>query len=255
MNNVKKNIIGGVFWTTFQTVVNKGFGFIIQMILARILFPQDYGLVGMAMVVISFIEVLNDLGMNAALVQRKKEKLTSLHFDTAFWTGIFWALFLYLLIFFAVTPIASNFFKEEKLTTIIPVISLSILISPVNAVHRAQLTRAMNFKRLALINNTCNIVSGIVSVGLALVGFGVWALVFYTVLRAFIGLPLYFKATRWFPTWNWDKYAFKDIFGFGIYTTFTSLFNKISGQIDFLLVGKFIGAAALRSIYFFFHND
>lgn len=252
MSSLKKSILGGMFWTTFETVINRGLGFVIQLILARMLFPADFGLVGMAVVFISFIEVFNDLGMNAALIQKKDEHLTPLHYDTAFWTGIVWSIFLYFLIFFLLTPLAASFYHEQKLMLIMPVLSISILISPINLVHRAQLIKAMNFKKLAFVNNLSNIASGIIALILVFTGFGVWSLVFYSITKVVVALPFYFKATKWTPKLRWDKKVFKEIFGFGAYTTFTSLTAKITGNIDYLLVGKFIGASALGFYTFAF---
>lgn len=252
MNNFKKEIIGGVFWTTAETIVTKGFGLIVQLILARLLFPNDYGLVGMAVVFISFLEIFSDLGMNAALIQKKEEHLTPIHFHTAFWTGIVWALFLFLLMVFIGTPLIINFYNEPNLGPIIPVMSLSILFSPINLIHRAQLIKAMDFKKLAIINNISSIAAGIIAIILALFDFGVWALVFYSVARVIISIPFFFKATRWLPKLKWEKNAFNEIFGFGIYTTGTSFFNKLTGNIDYLLVGKLVGKTALGFYSFAF---
>ena len=252
MNSYKKSILGGVFWTTLEAVINRGFSFIIQLILARILFPEDYGLVGMAVVFISFLEVFNDLGMSAALIQRKEDKLTPEHFDTAFWTGIGWGGVLYLLMGVIGAPLVASFYEESQLKAIIPVMSLSLLLNPINLVHQAQLTRAMDFKKLAFVNNGGNITAGIIALLFAFLGFGVWTLVFYSVARAVITLPLYFRATRWFPSLVWKKDIFKDIFGFGAFTTGTAFFNKLTGSIDFLLVGKLVGATALGYYTFAF---
>lgn len=250
--SLKKNILGGVFWTTIEAVINRGFSFIIQLILARILFPEDYGLVGMAVVFISFLEVFNDLGMSAALIQRKEEKLSPHHFNTAFWTGIGWGAILYFLMGIIGAPFVAEFYNESQLKQIIPMLSITLLLNPINLVHQAQLTRAMNFKKLALVNNIGNISAGIIALILALMGFGVWTLVFYTVTRAVITLPLYFKATGWFPARVWKREMFNDIFGFGVYATGTAFFNRLTGNIDFLLVGKLVGATALGNYTFAF---
>lgn len=252
MSEIKNKITTGVLWSTIETFINRGFGLIIQFVLARLLFPEDYGLVGMAAVFISFLEVFNDLGMNAALVQRKEEKLTPLHFDTVFWTGAVWSLFLFLLMGIFGGSFAAQFYGEEQLKIILPVMSLSILLSPINLIHRAQLTKAMNFKKLALVNNISNISSGIIAVVLAFLDFGVWALVFYTISRAIIAIPLFFNATKWKPTFRWGKQEFKDVFGFGVYTTGTAFLNKLTGNIDYLLVGKLVGSAALGFYTFAF---
>ncbi len=252
MGSLKKNVVGGVFWTTLESVINRGFGLIIELILARLLFPEDYGLVGMAVVFISFLEVFTDLGMNAALIQKKEEKLTSAHYDTAFWTGVVWALILFFGMVFIGTPLISNFYGESSLLAIIPVMSLSILFSPVNLVHRAQLIKKMDFKRLAFVNNASNIIAGLVAVAMAFAGFGVWALVFYAVVKVVVAIPFFFKATGWLPKLRWQRKAFDDIFGFGAYTTGTSFTNMLTGNIDYLLVGKLVGSVALGFYTFAF---
>lgn len=245
-----KQIFSGVIWTSMEAVINRLFSFLIKLFLARILFPEDFGLVGMATVFTSFIQVFNDLGMGAALVQRKETKLTQQHYNTAFWTGIVWSVIVYLVISFLVAPLAAWFYKQELLRTIIPVLSLGVLAGPINLVHRAQLIRSLNFKKTAFINNSSGIFSGILSLILAFAGFGVWALVFNSVSAFIIAMPLYFRATGWKPKVEWSKQCFKDIFGFGIYTTGTQLFNKLISQIDYLIIGKLLGASAL-GIYSF----
>ncbi len=250
--NIKKSIAGGVFWTTLEASINHGFRLIIELLLARLLVPETFGIVGMAVVFISFLEVLNDLGMNAALIQKKEEKLTSEHFDTAFWTGLAWGLFLFLMMAVIGAPLVAQFYHEEQLRTIIPVMSLTLLLNPINLVHQAQLVKAMNFRKLALINNISNIAAGLIALLLAFLNFGVWALVFYSVSRVIVALPLFFRATHWLPRRRWKKELFREIFNFGAYTTGTSLFNKLRGSIDFLLVGKLVGATALGLYTFAF---
>jgi teichuronic acid exporter len=248
--SIGKQIYSGVVWTTIQTVVNRTFGFVIKLVLARILFPEDYGIIGMAAVFTGFVQVFSDFGMGAALIQRKDENLTEAHYHTAFWTGLVWSVVIYLIVSLAVAPFAAWFYKEDILKKIIPVLSIGILASPFSLVHSSQLTKALDFKRLALISNASSVFSGFLSLVLALLGFGVWALVFNSVTIFIITLPLYFRATGWLPKFIWQKDCFKDIFGFGIYTTGTQLLSKFASQIDYLLVGKFLGAASL-GIYSF----
>ncbi|MFC3415228.1 lipopolysaccharide biosynthesis protein [Algoriphagus hitonicola] len=242
---LKIRILKGVFWNSFQVFINKSFSFIIKLLLARLLFPEEFGLVGMAVVFISFIEVFNDLGIGSALVQRKNEDIRESHFHTAFWTGVFWSFFVFIVLVFAVAPLASHFYNEPILEKIIPLLSLGVLSSPINLVHNAQLTKAMNFKKLAFINNFSSIFSGILSLVLALLGAGVWSLVFNSVATFLIAMPMYFRATNWFPKFIWEKEAFNDIFGFGIYTTGTNLFNNLIDKFDYLLIGKFFSASVL----------
>ncbi len=248
----KRLILGGVVWKGIETVINKGFAMIIKLVLARILFPADFGVIGMAAVFISFVQVFQDMGLSAALIQRKDAKLRESHFHTSFWAGLMWGLLIYLIVAFVVAPIAASFYDEPILRSIIPVLSLGIILSPINLVHKAQLVRGMEFKRLAFISNVSSISAGVLSLILALLGFGVWSLVFNSVTSTLIALPLFFLATRYVPKWEWDPVAFKDIFGFGVYTTGTSVFNNLTSKIDYLIIGKVVSASALGAYSFAF---
>ena len=250
--SLNKSILNGVLWSSIQTIVQQAFSFIVKLVLARILLPEDFGLVGMAVVFTSFVKVFNDIGIGAALIQRKEEDLRNEHFHTSFWTGVVWSIFLYLMIAFLVSPLAASFYEEPILKKLIPVLSIGVLASPINLVHKAQLTKALDFKKIAIIANSCNIFSGILALILAFSGFGVWSLVFNSVASILIAIPFYFKSTGWRPKWIWEKSAFKEIFGFGMYTTGTSVFNNLISKIDYLLIGKFVSAAALGNYTFAF---
>jgi O-antigen/teichoic acid export membrane protein len=252
MSTNRKLAITGIFWNAIQLVVNQSFTFIIRLVLAKLLFPEQFGVVGMAMIFTGFVQVLNDLGTAAALVQRKDQDLKEAHYHTAFWTGVIWSVVLFLIMSLLLAPFAASFYKEPTLASIIPVLSIGILLSPVNLVHKALLTKAMNFRRMAFIDNTSNIISGCISLVLAYMGAGVWALVFNTVAIVFISIPLYFWASRWYPRFIWDKDAFNDIFGFGAYTTGTNVINYFINNVDYLLIGKLLSATALGSYTFAF---
>lgn len=248
----KGKVVSGVAWSVLQLAINKFFAFAIKLVLAKLLFPEQFGLVGMAAVFISFIQVFNELGIGAALVQRKDEYLEEAHFHTAFWTGVVWSVGIFLLVSLVAAPLAAEFYKEPLLKSLIPVLSIGVLSSPVNLVHRAQLTKQMNFKKLAFISNTSTIFSGCLALVLAFMGAGVWSLVFNSVTSFIIAMPLYFRATKWTPKLIWEKQAFNDIFGFGVYTTGTSFLNNLLSNLDYLLIGKLVSASALGVYTFAF---
>ncbi|MBL4677582.1 MAG: lipopolysaccharide biosynthesis protein [Mucilaginibacter sp.] len=246
----KKLVKAGVLWTALQLIVNQSFSFIVKLVLLRILMPAEFGLVGMAAVFAGLVQVINDLGVGAALVQRKEIDLNEDHYQTAFWTGVMWSVMLYLIISLLVAPLAANFYHQPVLRMLVPVLSIGILCNPVNLVHKAQLTRAMNFKAIAFIDNSSNIIAGCISILLAFLGAGVWALVFNAVAIFIFAMPLYYRATKWRPGFKWNKQAFHDVFGFGAYTTGANIFTYLYNNIDYLLIGKLLGAPIL-GIYTF----
>ncbi|MFD0794949.1 lipopolysaccharide biosynthesis protein [Mucilaginibacter litoreus] len=246
----KKTVAKGILWNAIQLIINTAFTLGIRLVLAKLLLPKEFGIVGMAVVFTGFVQILNDLGISAALVQKKEELLTDAHYYTAFWTGVSFSIVLYSIVCFALGPLVAMFYHEPVLTKLIPVISLGILASPVNLIHKTQLTKRMDFKRIAIIDNTSNIIAGCLSLGLAFLGAGVWALVFNSVANIVIAMPLYFATTRWKPKFIWDNKAFKEIFGFGIYATFTNIIGYLMNNVDYLLIGRLLGPGAL-GIYTF----
>ena len=242
---LNKAAIVGVFWNFVQLFINRGFEFFLKLILAKILIPEDFGIVGMALVFITFIQVFNELGFSAALIQRADEDLTESHYHTVFWANLIWALFIYLFIYFILTPLVVGFYNQPILNKIIPVIGIGILLNPINIIHHAQLVRSLNFKRIALINNSSTIISGIISIILALRGYGVWSLVLPSVFSYFVSIPLYFYTTKWIPKFIFCKKSFKDIFGFGIQVTGSNMLTTFVNQFDYLVVGKLLSAYTL----------
>jgi teichuronic acid exporter len=243
----KTNILlkKGLLWSTIEVVVKRVFDFFVKLVLARLLFPEEFGIVGMATVFTSFIQVLSEMGVGSALIQRKKENIKDIHFQTVFWTSLVWSILMYLILVFLVTPFAAKFFDEPVLLQIVPILSLPVLVSSINIINKAHLMRALDFKKLAFVNNISSVISGFGAIILAFNGFGIWALVFNVVFSFVVAMPLLFIATRWRPKFEWDKTAFNQIFGFGVFTFGTTLVLNISANIDYLIIGKLVSAAAL----------
>ena len=245
MKKTNKLLKRGLLWSTIEVVVKRVFDFFVKLVLARLLFPEEFGIVGMATVFTSFIQVLSEMGVGSALIQRKKEDIKDIHFQTVFWTSLVWSIFMYILVILVVNPFVSEFYKEPLLLQIVPILSLPILFSSVNIINKSQLMRALDFKKLAFVNNISSIIAGFGAIILAFNSFGIWALVFNVVFPFLVAMPLFFLATRWKPKFEWDKTAFKQIFGFGVFTFGTTIILNISANIDYLIIGKLVNAAAL----------
>lgn len=238
-----KKLKSGLIWSVIEVVIKRGLDFFIKLVLARLLFPEDFGVVGMAMVFVSFIQVLNEAGMGLAIVQNRG--LTNKHLNTVFWSNLGWSISLYLIMSFFIAPLAAKFYNQQILIEILPVLSLSILMRALNSVHAAQLKRDLEFKKLATINNISILGAGIIAIILALLGVGVWAIVINTLLINFISIPLYYKATKWLPCKEFDTKLLKEILSFGAYTTATQVLLNFVNNADYLLLGKFIGPTAV----------
>jgi len=242
---LKHKIFGGVVWNSIGLIIDNGLHMIVKLILARLLLPEEFGIIGFAVVFTGMIRVLSDMGMSAALIQRKDDELKPIDYDTAFWAGIVWGLFLATIITFVVTPIAASFFNEPLLKTIIPVLAITFLLKPLTKIHIVNITRKMDFKRIVIPRNISRITAAVIAIIMALMGYGVWSLVFQRVLTNLFLAVIYWYVIDWRPKMRFSLISFRKIFSFGVYTTGTGVFNYLTGNIDYLLIGKMLGAQQL----------
>ena len=242
---MRHKIFGGVAWNAVGLMIDNGLNILVKLILARLLLPEHFGIIGFAAIFIGMVEVFSDLGMSAALIQRKDEKLKPIDYDTAFWAGLVWGLFLFLVLSLIVSPLAADFFHESMLTSVIPALSVVLLLKPLWAVHVINITRELDFKRIVIPRNTSKIIAAVVAIIMALTGFGVWSLVFQSVVSELLLVIIYTYFSPWRPRMRFSKTSLKNIFGFGVYTTGTQVFNYLTGNVDYLLIGRLLGAGPL----------
>lgn len=247
-----KKIVTGVTWTAVQTLINRTSGFIVKLILARLLFPEDYGLIGMAVVFTSFFKSFTDLGFSTAIIQRDENQINQTYLSTAFWANMLWSVLSFIILAILIAPLATKFYNEDVLLYLIPSLGLSILTTPLYFVNRSILVRELNFKKISHINNLANVIAGATAIIMAFSGFGVWALVAHNVVQTIIELPLFFYFSKWKPSLVWDKKAYKDLFGFTAFTTLSELINRLSSNGDYFIVGKLLGKIELGLYSFAF---
>jgi teichuronic acid exporter len=233
----------GVLWSIIEVIVKRSLDFVVKLILARLLFPEEFGIVGMATVFTSFVQVINDAGMGPAIVQKKNvsEKLL----NTVFWSNLVWSLVLFLVLSFVLAPLAATFYNQPILVKIVPVLSFSILTSALNTVHFSLLRRDLNFKKIAFVRNTSSFVAGAIAVLMAFYGYGVWALVANSIVAYLISVPLFYTITKWKPQLEWDKKILKEVLSFGVFITGSKIVLNLASNADYLLIGKIEGSEAV----------
>lgn len=245
MNSELKKIVSGLKWSGVQLFVDSGFRFLVQLILARILLPEQFGLVAMCSIFIAVANAASELGMAAALIQKKDDSVAQSMYPTAFISGIIWGIFLFLLMSFVIGPMAAWFYQEPFLNYLIPALSISVIVTPLSFIHHVILVRKMDFKSLAKILNTSAVLAGVVAIVSAIGGAGIWSLVIHQVLSPLLALLLYYYVVGWTPKLTWNRQHFKAIFGFGAYATGTRVFSTVTYNIDNLLIGKLLGSSQL----------
>ncbi len=240
--NIKARTVQGVMWVGVIQLLRSGIQFVVTIILARLLFPKDFGTIGMAVIFINLIAKLNSLGFSAALVQRKD--LTEDHLSTAFWSNVMVGALLYGVVAGS-SPFVAAFFNNPQVQPIMMVISLSLIISPVGMIHSTLLTRELNFGRNGLFQIGGTFIEGAISIWMALNGFGVWSLVWGEFISSVITAISKWFIVDWRPSFRFRAACFKDLFSFGIYNTGLNLINSGALNVDYLFVGKIMGAGPL----------
>jgi PST family polysaccharide transporter len=234
--------VQGVSWSGLSQAITQGFTWIISIVLARLLGPSAYGLIGMVGVFTSFAILFGGLGFGVAIVQRKN--LEERHLSTAFWMNLATgALITLLMVGFA--PVIARFYHEPLLVPITRIIALRFLFDSLDVVQSALLRRQMRFRALGAIQIGSGILSGIVALAMALGGMGIWSLVALTLGLAFFPLPLLWYCTRWRPSLSFDWAAGRELFGFSAPLVGLDVLTYWARSLDTLLIGRFLGAWAL----------
>lgn len=242
LKDIKNRTVKGLFWSANSKFSVQLFNLIITAILARALLPEDFGVVGMALIFISLISMINETGLSSAIIQKKD--LGNQHLYTAFWVNIFTGIFLFIVAFFT-SPLISDFFRNDNVELIIKVSSISFLISSIALVNRSLLTRNLEFKKLAATEISGSIISGILAVYLAISGFGLWSLVARNLINDFIVISLTLIVNPWKPEIYFSKKCFLEMFGFGANVIGSSFLSYLRQNMDYIIIGRIMGAELL----------
>lgn len=221
-----------------QQVVTFGLG----ILLARMLGPEAYGLVAMAMVFIAYTNIFSDLGLTAALIQRKSP--APIHYSSAFILNLAISC-LFLVLTLVMAPLVAGFFRAPELTAIVRVLSVNFVLSSFAVVQSAYLRKQLDFKTLRVCGFIASVVSGVVGVIMAAAGFGVWSLVWHSVLGNLILSILLWSASPWRPSLEFRLSALRDLWSFGFNIFLSGLLEKLAQRIDELVIGRIFDAALL----------
>jgi len=239
---LKQKTIKGVSWSLAGNIIQNITSFIIGIILARLLSPSQYGVIGMANVFIFVTYVFIDSGFSTALIQ--KQSCTSKDYSTVFFINLFISLFFFLLLFSSAN-IISKFYNEPELIRVIKLLSFLIILYAFSIVQKSIITRQMNFKLINLINISSQVSSGLIGILLAYKGFGVYSLVWKTLLnQLFINVQLWIF-NKWYPTLEFSRSSLKEMFPFSSKLLISGTINKVYEQLYSLTIGKFFSAREL----------
>ena len=211
-DSLKSKAAKGILWSSFERFSVQGVQFFIMIIMARLLTPEDYGLIGMLTIFLAVAQSLIDSGFSQALI--RKQDRTEIDNSTVFYFNIAISLFLYIL-FFILAPYVADFYNIPELTSIMRVVSLGVVINSLAVVQRAQYTINIDFKTQAKASFTAAVFSGCVGMALAYIGSGAWALVVQQLLNLSINTVMLWYYSRWRPLLCYSWRSFHELFAFG----------------------------------------
>lgn len=229
------SLINATFWSSIQRFGGLAIGFISNIVLARILCPEDYGVIALIMVFVGIADVLVDGGLGNALIQKKD--LSQKDISTVFTTNLLVSVVLFLIIFISAPAIAS-FVKIEHFELFLRVEAIIVLLKALYVVHFSLITRDMEFKKLARINLSSSIISTIIAITLAFCGFGVWSLIIRNISLDVFALFFYYIVKRIPLSFAIYKESFKQLFSYGIFVAIANLVEGLYSNILSFILGK-----------------
>lgn len=242
MDENQKKFLSSGKWSVFANVANEGILALVTVVLAALLSPADYGIVGLAYIYISLLQVLSRFGFNTALIQRKE--LFDRHLSSVFWLNL--GVCLLMLIGAALSsPLWASANEQPALRWITLALATLLPIQGLTTVQEAILKRDMAFKSLALRTNTATAVGGVVGVATALLGFGAWALVLQQFVREMVALVFLWRLSKWRPTLTFSWTALRELFGFAFKSFLGQLGIFFQHNVDGIVMALYFGPAAL----------
>ena len=240
--SLRNKTVIGVGWSAIDNVVQTGVTFVVSIVLARLLSPDDYGLIGIIAIFTTVCTALINGGFTTALIRKKDA--TEDDYCTAFICNLGVSLLLYVLIFVC-APLIADFFGREELVALTRVSSLGLIIGALALVQQTRLTKRIDFKSQTMITLVASLTSGVVGIAMALLGFGVWSLVAQQLVNHCIRSLLLWIVNRWIPKFIFSNKSFHELFGFGWKMMLSSLLDTVWKELFQVVVGKFYSPADL----------
>ena len=223
-------------WKFAEKISMQLMSIVIQIVLARLLLPEDYGIIGLLSIFISISDVFILQGFTTALIQ--KSEADELDYSSVFFANLAMSIIIYV-VFYMIAPSVAKFYKTPQLTEVMRVMSINIVVGAFSAVHNAIISKNLDFK-LSFIRNIANIISqGIVGISMACAGFGVWALVGSKIVGTLVGTVILCITVKWNPQFTFSFQRIKVLFKYSSKILYTNLLNTIFNNIHSLLIGRF----------------
>lgn len=212
MQNTKNSVLSSLFWKFAERIGAQGVNLIVSIVLARILAPEDYGIVALVTIFITISNVFIESGLPMALIQKKDAD--DLDFSSVFYCNIVMSVFLYIIIFFA-SPLIAKFYNNELLIIVLRVLAITVLIAGLKSVQNAYISKKMIFKKFFICTSIGTIGSAFLGIYMAYKGYGVWALVAQQLTNTTVDTIMLWITVKWRPMAKFSFSRLKKLFSFG----------------------------------------
>ncbi len=235
-DSIKNKAVKGIGWSIVDNISGSGITFIVGIILARILSPAEFGVIGILTILIAVSNSIVDSGFSNALIRKKDAN--EIDYNTVFYVNVVLGGVMYLILFFS-SPAIARFFELPILVPTLRVISLILIFNALAIIQKTKLVKAIDFKTQAKVSIIASLVSAAVGIGMALCGYGVWALVGQQLSRQFCNTLFLWLFNRWLPQWIYSWNSFKELFSFGFKLLLSGLTYTIYQNVYQFVIGKF----------------
>ena len=240
--SLRKKTIRGTVWSGIDTIAGQGVTFLVGLVLARLLTPQEYGLIGYIMIIVAILNSIVDSGFSNALIRKKDA--AGIDYDTTFIFNMALSLVMAGVMIVTAGPV-SRFLNEPELVPLIRAMSAIVIINAAAIIQRTTLTKRVDFKTQTKVSLISSIASGAVGIGMAIGGMGVWSLVGQQISRQLLNTVFLWVFNRWFPRWRFSWKSFRELFGFGWKLMVSGLIDTAWKEVYQLVIGKCYTTATL----------
>ncbi len=240
--SLKSKTVKGTIWSGIDNVSQVGVTFVVSIVLARLLTPDDYGLLGIIAIFTAVCTSLINGGFTTALIRKKDANDDD--YNTAFICNLVASLVLYAVVYIC-SPLIADFFCRQELIELTRVSSLGMIIGALALVQQTRLTKRIDFKSQTKITIMASVSSGVIGIVMAVMGFGVWSLVAQQLSVQLIRTALLWFVNKWIPRFRFSSNSFHDLFGFGSKMMISSVLDTIWKELYQVVVGKFYSPATL----------
>lgn len=240
--SLKNKTVKGMGWSALENVTRLGVTFVVSIVLARLLSPEEYGLIGILTIFIAIFNAIVDSGFTNALI--RKQDATDTDYSTVFYTNFVLSVVLAAVLFFCATPI-SVFFERLELVSLTQVMSSVVIINALSIVQRVRTTKAIDFKTQTKITFISSIGSGVIGIAMAYMGYGVWALVGQQISNQLFSTLLFWFYNQWMPKLVFSWASFKEMWAFGSKLLASGLIDTAWKEVYQVVIGKCYSPATL----------